>query len=73
MKSLKHLKGKIDWFSTVVPFIGVVLLCALFMLLPEQAERFLQQVRGILGNEGGIYYALLGIGVFSCTLYIVFS
>lgn len=73
MKGAKHLKGKIDWFSTVVPFIGVVLLCVLFVLLPKQAERFLRQVRGILGDEGGIYYALLGIGVFSCTLYIAFS
>lgn len=73
MKNTERLKGKIDWFSTVIPFAGVILLCAVFMLLPEQSEWLLHHIRGFLGNEGGIYYALLGIGIFLCTLYIAFS
>lgn len=64
---------KIDWFSTIVPLTGIVFLCGLFMIYPEQSVLFLQTVRGFLGNEGGIYYALLGFGIFLCTLYIAFS
>lgn len=64
---------KIDWFSTIVPLTGIVFLCGLFMIYPEQSVLFLQTVRGFLGNEGGIYYALLGLGIFLCTLYIAFS
>ena len=73
MKSARHLKEKIDWISTIVPFAGVVLLCVLFMLFPGQSEWTLHRVRGFLGNEGGIYYALLGIGTFLCTMYMAFS
>ncbi len=73
MKSARHLKEKIDWISTIVPFAGVVLLCVLFMLFPGQSEWTLHRVRGFLGNEGGIYYALLGIGIFLCTMYMAFS
>ena len=73
MKKISNLKGRIDWFATVVPLIGVVALCAIFVLLPGQSTLLLQNVRGFLGDECGIYYALLGVGIFLCTLYIAFS
>lgn len=67
------LKEQIDWFSIIVPLIGVVALCIVFMLLPEQSSVMLQTIRGFLGDTCGIYYALLGLGIFMCTLYIAFS
>lgn len=67
------LKEKIDWFSTIVPLAGVLVLCAFFMVFPEQSTLVLQQVRGFLGNECGIYYAVLGLGILITTLYIAFS
>lgn len=67
------MRKKIDWFATVVPLVGIVLVCNLFMAFPEQSSAFLQTVRGFLGNEGSIYYAALGLGIFLCTLYIAFS
>lgn len=73
MKNEKKLREQIDWFSTIVPLIGVVILCAIFMALPGQSAIVLQTVRGFLGDECGIYYALLGVGIFFCTLYIAFS
>lgn len=73
MKTEKKLREQIDWFSTIVPLIGVVILCAIFMALPGQSAIVLQTVRGFLGDECGIYYALLGVGIFFCTLYIAFS
>ena len=73
MKEKKNLREQIDWFSTIVPLIGVVALCIIFMILPGESSIVLQQIRGFLGDECGIYYALLGTGIFICTLYMAFS
>ncbi|MCI9602248.1 MAG: BCCT family transporter [Lachnospiraceae bacterium] len=48
-------------------------LCAVFMAMPEQSAVILQAVRGFLGDDCGIYYALLGTGIFGCTMYMAFS
>lgn len=73
MKDNNNLKNQIDWFATIVPMVGVAALCILFMALPGQSAIVLQTVRGFLGNECGIYYALLGVGIFICTMYMAFS
>ena len=73
MKEKKNLREQIVWFSTIVPLIGVVALCIIFMILPGESSIVLQQIRGFLGDECGIYYALLGTGIFICTLYMAFS
>jgi len=73
MTKKNNLKNKIDWFSTIVPLIVVIAMCIVFMLLPGQSALALQAIRGFLGDECGIYYTLLGIGIFSCTVYIAFS
>lgn len=73
MNRQTNLKEQIDWFSIIVPLIGVVALCIVFIILPEQSSIFIQEIRGFLGDSCGIYYALLGLGVFICTLYITFS
>lgn len=73
MDKKKSINGKIDWFSIIVPLVGIIALCIIFALSPAQSTIILQKVRGFLGNECGIYYALLGLGVFLCTLYIAFS
>lgn len=36
-------------------------------------EYHLSVVRGFLGDDFGLYYALLGVGIVGCTLYIAFS
>ena len=73
MNDRKRLGEQIDWFSTVVPLAGVMALCAVFMAMPEQSAVILQAVRGFLGDDCGIYYALLGTGIFGCTMYMAFS
>ena len=67
------MKKKIDWFSMIVPLVGIVALSALFMILPDESSIILQGIRGFLGDDGGIYYTLLGVGIFVCTMYIAFS
>ena len=73
MDDKKTFGEQIDWFSTIVPLAGVVAVCAVFMMMPEQSVLLLQTVRGFLGDECGIYYALLGTGIFGCTIYMAFS
>lgn len=67
------LRTQIDWFATIAPLIGVVALAAVFMIMPGQSTIVLDAIRGFLGNDMGIYYAILGLGIFGCTLYIAFS
>lgn len=67
------LRTQIDWFSTLVPLAGVLVLAVVFMLMPEQSSLMLQTIRGFLGDEGGLYYALLGVGILGCTMYMAFS
>ena len=43
------------------------------MLIPGQSELFLGTVRGFLGDDCGLYYAILGVGIFLVTIYIAFS
>ncbi|MDO5425448.1 MAG: BCCT family transporter [Eubacteriales bacterium] len=69
----KNLKGKIDWLSTLIPLFGIAVLCVIFMAWPEQSAMVLEAIRSFLGDECGIYYALLGVGIFGCTLYMAFS
>lgn len=73
MENKKNLKDQIDWISTIVPLTVIIGLCIVFMAMPEQSAMILRVVRGFLGDNCGIYYALLGIGIFICTLYIAFS
>lgn len=67
------LKKELDWVSMLVPLAIVLTVCALFMIFPEGSKLVLSVVRGFLGDDFGLYYALLGVGIVGCTLYIAFS
>lgn len=69
----KNTLKKSDWVSMLVPLAIVLTVCALFMIFPEGSKLVLSVVRGFLGDDFGLYYALLGVGIVGCTLYIAFS
>ena len=69
----EKLSRKIDWITTFVPFLGVVALCALFMIIPEGSKTVLEAVRKFIGDDCGIYYAILGVGVFWLSIWTAFS
>lgn len=73
MDEKKKLRTMIDWMTTLLPLVGVVLLCVVFVMFPEQSVIVLQTVRGFLGDECGIYYAVIGTGILTCSLYLAFS
>ena len=73
MKTIEKIKTKVDWPTTLIPFIMVLVLFIVFMLIPEQSKVFVDTVRGFLGDTCGLYYAMFGVAVLTTTLYVAFS
>ncbi len=71
--SSSHLHRQLDWVTTLIPFGAILVLCLLFLLVPERSGQVLSSIRFFLGDELGSYYLLIGLGVFLCSLYIAFS
>lgn len=67
------MNKKIDLSLTLFPFFSIVLLCIFFFLQPEASNAALSAVRGFLGNELGLFYLLVGLGIFLLSLYLAFS
>lgn len=67
------MKKKIDWMITIVPLICIVFLCILFFTAPDQSNQILSQIRFVVGDTMGVYYLILGLGVFGTSIYIACS
>lgn len=66
-------RKKIDWAVTLVPLGCVLALSALFLAFPERSNEALGQVRFLLGDTLGVYYLVIGLGVFLLSLFAAFS
>ena len=64
---------KIDWIITLIPFVSIAFLCAVFVRFPEKSNKLIQQVRFFLCNDFGTYYLAIGLFFFIVSLYIAFS
>lgn len=73
MMEKDSLKNRIDWVTTIVPFLGMAALATLFMSIPDKSKSILEYIRKIVGDDCGIYYAILGVGVFWLTIWTAFS
>ena len=73
MEQEVKLKNRIDWITTILPFLGDSILCALFMIVPNSAKTVLETIRKFIGDDCGIYYAILGVGVFWLSIWTAFS
>lgn len=73
MEQKEKLRKRIDWVTTLVPFVGVTALGTLFMLLPDGSKTVLEAIRKFIGDDCGIYYAILGVGVFWLSIWTAFS
>lgn len=65
--------NEIDWMITVVPFVLIVILCILFFIYPESSKNVLTKIRTFLGDKLGVYYIIIGLGIFLASMYIAFS
>lgn len=73
MKHTATNKSKIDWMITLVPLILICGLSFLFFLLPEQSNAILSRLRFFLGDKLGLYYLVIGIGIFGLSIYLALS
>lgn len=64
---------KIDPWTTVVPFVLILMLCVLFAVNPEGATNALSTIRTFMGDTFGTYYLVIGLGVLIISLWIAFS
>lgn len=69
----EKLSNRIDFVTTIVPLVGIVALCVLFMLFPKNSSAVLGTVRAFLGDTMGSYYVLIGVGALLVSLYMAFS
>jgi BCCT family betaine/carnitine transporter len=69
----KNTSSQFDWIAMFVPLLGVLLLCLLFFVSPEQSKQMLTIVRSFLGDDIGIYYILIGLLAFGATIFMAFS
>ncbi len=67
------LHKQLDWVITIIPFVCILILCAVFLASPERSGAVLARIRSLVGDEMGSYYLLIGLGVFLCSLYLAFS
>ena len=65
--------SQIDWMITLVPLILVVALCLLFFLVPDGSNQVVEQVRSLLGDTMGVYYLIIGLGIFLVSMFLAFS
>lgn len=72
-KQLRKSQGKIDWMITLVPLFTVLALCVLFFAMPEQSNAVINQVRTLFGDTMGVYYLIIGLGIFLISMYLAFS
>ncbi len=71
--SRETLKGQLDWITTVIPFICILLLCILFVAVPDGSSQTIASIRFFLGDQLGSYYLIIGLGMVLCSFYIAFS
>ncbi|MGL6218479.1 MAG: BCCT family transporter, partial [Lacrimispora sphenoides] len=69
----KALFKKLDWITTLIPFISIIILCLVFTIYPSKSADTLAAIRSFLGDELGSYYLIIGLFTFLCSLYIAFS
>lgn len=69
----KKLEKNIDLPLILIPSIVIIFLCGVFFLWPTESKGILDLIRSFLGNNMGFYYMIMGISIFTITIYIAFS
>lgn len=60
----------IDWMITLLPLIMIIGLCVLFFCFPTQSNTVLSNIRFLLGDTFGVYYLIIGLGIFLLSIYV---
>ena len=62
---------KIDWMITLVPLGLIVVLCFMFFVFPDGSSDIVGKIRFFLGDTLGVYYLIIGLGIFLISMYIL--
>ena len=73
MKKEKLQKNKIDWMITLVPLIIIVGMSGIFFAFPDGSNDVLSRIRFFFGDTLGIYYLVIGLGIFVLSLFLAGS
>lgn len=74
MRDLEKANGKkIDWLITLVPLVLLIILCIIFMIVPQQSNAVLGRIRFFFGNTLGTYYLIIGLGIFMISAFVALS
>ncbi|MEW4354704.1 BCCT family transporter [Streptococcus pneumoniae] len=66
-------KSQLDWFITIVPLAVAIIISTVFFIAPKISNDVLQKVRFFFGDTLGVYYLVIGLGVFITTLWVAIS
>lgn len=69
----KDSKSRIDWMITILPLAIVIGLSVLFFVFPDQSNAVIGQIRFLLGDTFGVYYLIIGLGIFLMTIFVAGS
>lgn len=64
---------RIDWLVTIIPVVVITALSILFMVLPEQSNAALGEVRFFFGDKMGFFYIIFGILFIFVAVYLAAS
>jgi len=64
---------RLDWTTMVVPFLLIIILCLCFLAAPDASKAVLENLRSFLGENFGVGYLAIGLGIFLLSIYIAFS
>lgn len=70
---MDHSGKKIDWAITLVPLGCILALSVLFIAFPAKSNEVLGGIRFLLGDTFGVYYLVIGLGVFLASMFAAFS
>ena len=69
----KTKKSQIDWLITLIPF-GLILLLAFFLFIyPQESNEYIAKIRFFFGDSLGSLYLMLGLAIFTLSIYLAFS
>ena len=66
-------KKRIDWLITIVPFVLIMGVATYLFALPTQANNIISKVRFFFGDTLGLYYLVIGLGIFLISIFLSFS
>ena len=64
---------RIDWMITLVPFVTIMVVAGFLFAFPEQANNVISQIRFFFGDTVGLYYLVIGLGVFAVSIILACS